>query len=172
MLCLSNSALQRWFLNWGRKEDSSWTPTFAFLWHLLRISSGREQCKICDICPWETRPSDGFFITPLGEGKQSETWQNFPTQPGIRHTSKQSTQPPKRYWFSLSATAFSSSSWHSLQKWNTRFEKLKILKATGCSSIAGVCGSSRDGAEATPLLFRGHWVHFQTVEQIEVNNRY
>lgn len=80
----------------SRKEElPPGCPHLTFLWHLSRISSGLRAVQRLVTSPWETRTSDEFFITPLGEGKQSETWQNFPTQPGIRHKSKPNFRPPK-----------------------------------------------------------------------------
>lgn len=132
--CLISSLL-RWFLHFGKRAKIlPVSHPLLFLWHISKIWGLRSTLNVLA----SSLGSQIFRILHWNFGKRQALLdldcEILPRQPGIRHKSKQS-EPwlPVGYWFSLSATAFSSSFWHPLEKQNMRFEKLKILRVTGSS---------------------------------------
>lgn len=123
--------------SWEKAKIFPVPQPLQFLWHRSRILVLKRTFKVLTSSPGRPNLQKDFSLNLREKISSLRLRKFFPTQPGIRQKSKQSFWLPVGYWFSLSATAFSSSSWHPLQKWNMRFEKLKILKVTGYSGIMG-----------------------------------
>lgn len=129
-------------LPWGglhileKSKDSSSPRCFAISLILSRISVLKSTLKVLT-SPWRPDFQRDASLTLWERVSNFKLCKIFPTQPGIRHKSKQSFWLPVGYWFSLSAPAFPHPLSILCKKWNMRFEKLKILKVTGYSVIMG-----------------------------------